>query len=121
MPSLPKRLCAVPGCTELATGGRGRCKAHARAPVTDYRERTNAMYNTGRWKVKRRKQLDREPLCRECAKNGKISEAVEVDHIKPHKGDWALFWDDANLQSLCHKCHSRKTAGEMGAFGRLRW
>jgi len=29
----------------------------------------------------------------------------DVDHIKPHKGNLALFWDEANLQSLCKKCH----------------
>lgn len=41
-----------------------------------------------------------------------------VDHIRPHKGDQELFWDPANLQSLCDSCHSRKTATEDGGFGR---
>ncbi len=38
--------------------------------------------------------------------------ANEVDHIKPHNGDLALFWDESNWQSLCKACHSRKTMGE---------
>jgi 5-methylcytosine-specific restriction protein A len=44
--------------------------------------------------------------------------ANEVDHIKPHKGDMALFWDSSNWQSLCKPCHSAKTATEDGGFGR---
>lgn len=28
-----------------------------------------------------------------------------VDHIKPHKGDAALFWDAANWQALCPDHH----------------
>jgi 5-methylcytosine-specific restriction protein A len=33
-----------------------------------------------------------------------------VDHIKPHKGDRGLFWELANHQALCKRCHDRKTA-----------
>jgi 5-methylcytosine-specific restriction enzyme A len=36
-----------------------------------------------------------------------------VDHITPHKGDRQMFWDRSNWQSLCHRCHSRKTAREV--------
>jgi len=36
-----------------------------------------------------------------------------VDHIQDHKGDRALFADLDNLESLCHSCHSRKTAAEL--------
>lgn len=28
-----------------------------------------------------------------------------VDHITPHKGDEALFFDQGNLQTLCKPCH----------------
>lgn len=28
-----------------------------------------------------------------------------VDHITPHRGDWRLFIDPANLQALCKQCH----------------
>ena len=45
--------------------------------------------------------------------------ATLTDHIVPHKGDMKLFWDSANHQSLCHDCHSFKTAREDGGFGRL--
>ena len=58
------------------------------------------------------------PLCAECERQGKVTPATEVDHIVPHKGDKKLFWDQNNWQSLCHECHSRKTAREDGGFGR---
>ena len=43
-----------------------------------------------------------------------------VDHIIPHKGDEALFWDEDNLQSLCTPCHNQKTAREDGGFGNTK-
>jgi 5-methylcytosine-specific restriction endonuclease McrA len=27
------------------------------------------------------------------------------DHIVPHRGDPALFWSEANVQTLCKPCH----------------
>jgi 5-methylcytosine-specific restriction endonuclease McrA len=40
-----------------------------------------------------------------------------VDHIKPHRGDRALFWDRRNWQALASSpCHSqRKQAQERRA------
>ncbi|WP_349253802.1 HNH endonuclease signature motif containing protein [Bradyrhizobium sp. CB2312] len=32
--------------------------------------------------------------------------AVVVDHIKPHRGDRALFWDKGNWQPLCTHHHN---------------
>ncbi|HWL55465.1 MAG TPA: HNH endonuclease [Paracoccus sp. (in: a-proteobacteria)] len=32
--------------------------------------------------------------------------ATLVDHIKPHRGDKALFWNWNNWQALCAPCHS---------------
>jgi 5-methylcytosine-specific restriction protein A len=43
--------------------------------------------------------------------------AIVVDHIIPHKGNYKLFWDKSNWQSLCKSCHDKKTAREDGAFG----
>ena len=66
-------------------------------------------------------QLLREPFCRECARRGERVRATDVDHVIPHRGNWALFIDPSNLQSLCHSCHSRKTAAEMAAEKRGRF
>ncbi|WP_317617964.1 HNH endonuclease [Rhodobacter capsulatus] len=33
--------------------------------------------------------------------------ASVVDHITPHRGNKALFWDRYNWQALCKPCHDR--------------
>ena len=73
------------------------------------------MYNLPVWRDKLRPaQLLREPFCRECAKRGIRTPATVVDHIIPFRGDWQLFTDAGNLQSLCKTCHDCKTAREQG-------
>jgi 5-methylcytosine-specific restriction protein A len=62
-------------------------------------------YKTAIWQRLRNRQLSREPLCRYCAKHDITKPANIVDHIKPHKGDAALFFCLENLQSLCKVCH----------------
>jgi 5-methylcytosine-specific restriction endonuclease McrA len=42
-----------------------------------------------------------------CADEGRIKAAAVVDHIKAHRGDETLFWDQRNWQSLCKPCHDR--------------
>ena len=58
--------------------------------------------------------LAEEPLCRECAKQGRTVPATEVDHIDGNV--WNMSRE--NLQPLCLECHSRKTARENGRWGR---
>jgi 5-methylcytosine-specific restriction protein A len=65
------------------------------------------LYNTAHWKRLRRLQLITHPLCTYCERQGVITAATVADHIDPHKGDLALFYDADNLQSLCDSCHSR--------------
>jgi 5-methylcytosine-specific restriction protein A len=65
------------------------------------------LYNTAHWKRLRRLQLIDHPLCCYCARLGVITAATVADHIKPHKGDLALFYDSDNLQSLCAPCHDK--------------
>jgi 5-methylcytosine-specific restriction protein A len=42
-----------------------------------------------------------------CKDIGDVTGASVVDHIKPHKGDYELFWDADNHQALCKPCHDR--------------
>lgn len=72
----------------------------------------------GRWRHLRRIHLSGNPLCDACTRLGITALATDVDHIIPHKGDEQLKYDADNLQSLCHSCHSIKTAKEDGGFGR---
>ena len=66
---------------------------------------SSRIYRRKRWLVLRRRQLSLEPLCH-C---GEI--ATDVDHIRPiREGGEPGSLD--NLQSLCHRHHSVKTARE---------
>lgn len=110
----PLRPCRHPGCGVLVSGGY--CAAHQ--PTKEDRRSAEAqawrwMYRTEDWKLLRGDQLLLEPFCRECARRGVRRYATDVDHIRDHKGDWALFTDPGNLESLCHSCHSRKTARDL--------
>ena len=55
-------------------------------------------------------------MCRQCGAN--LSNSSPVDHIIPHRGDYALRMDPGNCQALCETCHNRKTVREDGGFGR---
>ena len=110
----PLRPCRHPGCCVLVSDGY--CDAHR--PRGDRRSEEAKswrwMYQTDEWKLDLRPaQLLREPFCRECARRGVRTWATVVDHVVPHRGDWQLFIDPANHQSLCERCHNRKTAREM--------
>lgn len=66
--------------------------------------------NTAAWQRLRALVITEEPLCRHCGERGLIVTASDVDHIDndPNNND------RANLQSLCHSCHSIKTAADYG-------
>jgi 5-methylcytosine-specific restriction endonuclease McrA len=63
-------------------------------------------YGLNVWKIRRKFQLQREPLCRFCASEGRTMIATVADHIVPHGGEWNAFRLGA-LQSLCRDCHER--------------
>ena len=58
-----------------------------------------------RWQQARIRYLAANPLCVMCSGQGKVVAAEVVDHIKPHKGNQALFWSAGNWQSLCKRHH----------------
>lgn len=63
------------------------------------------LYKTARWRKLREAQLANSPLCTFCLATEDVTKAEVVDHIKPHKGDHALFFNPSNLQSLCKWHH----------------
>lgn len=115
-------LCRHPGCGCRIPYGERFCEKHKTDAAKRYepaRKRLTASQRgyTSRWRRISQEFLKAHPLCAECERNGRVTPAACVDHIKPHKGDPALFWDQRNWQPLCHVCHSRKTAAEDGGFG----
>ena len=83
-------------------------------------------YDTSPWKALRKLVLREEPLCR-CDEHrqeqglfGSKPDAppsTVVDHITPHRGSEALFWDRSNLRGMAKPCHDRKTATSDHGFG----
>jgi 5-methylcytosine-specific restriction enzyme A len=59
--------------------------AHPRA--NPHTRHWRGWYKLAIWHSTRRQQLQREPLCRICKDAGRITAAVEVDHIIEHGGD----------------------------------
>lgn len=60
-----------------------------------------------RWRRARLEFLAENPTCAMCAAEDRLSVATVVDHIRPHRGDQALFWSRSNWQPLCRDHHNR--------------
>ena len=107
MPSAPRQPCSLPGCKRLTKGGR--CDLHRAEYERDrYYHIGHRLYSTRAWKNLRASVIDAEPVCRLCDRL-----ATSVDHIVPHHGDRARFFDPDNLQPLCRWCHAAKSRQEM--------
>jgi len=108
MPMKPRRYCAEAGCTNRVAGGR--CRLHA---AQHERERPNAsirhLYHTPRWEALKAQVRREQPLCPLCEADGRTVAGTQTDHVRPHRGDEALFFDIANLQNLCDVHHAMKT------------
>jgi 5-methylcytosine-specific restriction protein A len=62
------------------------------------------------WRVVRKHHLTYNPLCKDCLDKNKYTVGTDVHHIakladNPHMRD-----DPNNLMTLCHSCHSKRTA-----------
>ncbi|MCR5723478.1 MAG: HNH endonuclease, partial [Treponema sp.] len=87
--------------------GYGKRPAPTRRKSSAYHN----MYNSSRWRETSRAFLRKYPYCFICGER-----ATVADHIQPHRGDPALFYDESNLQPLCWKHHSAKTLKENNYF-----
>lgn len=68
-------------------------------------------YQSSAWRRLRAEKIARNPLCEECHKMGIIEQGTVVDHIVPiNQGGAPLSLD--NLQTLCDRCHNRKSGRE---------
>lgn len=124
MPSRPFRPCSQPGCGALVNGKASYCPLHLKAKQKRESANRGTTAERGydaRWRKARAVFLRAHPLCMcsECAALGRLLPATVVDHIKPHRGDLTLFWDQRNWQAMAKRCHDSKTAREDGGFGRV--
>jgi 5-methylcytosine-specific restriction enzyme A len=75
-------------------------------------------YNTTQWRKLRLLKLAHDPLCQACEDMGELTPANTVDHVVAISSGGAPFPMLSDLNSLCHSCHSAKTArgSEAGAI-----
>jgi 5-methylcytosine-specific restriction protein A len=88
-------------------------RKEAEAQRTRRRDQEDAgrkLYNTRAWKALRREVLERDAYT--CQKTGVIClgqhpapNSPVADHIVPHRGDPALFWDKSNIQTVSKAYH----------------
>src|SRR5689334_8855121 len=109
MPWAAKSPCVIPGCGQHAQY-RGRCSTHMKGmeqerPNVDARK----WYHTRRWELLKAQVRAEEPCCGMCLTEGQAVPGTQTDHIVPHRGNEALFFNRQNLQNLCEHHHSLKT------------
>lgn len=116
------KVCSQPGCFAMVEPPNSYCVRHqwaqehrAKAAAAAATARWDAhhartpgpsIYRTARWRKLRAEKLAMSPYCERCPKQEK---ATSVDHIIPHRGREELAFDMDNLQSLCKRCHARKS------------
>jgi 5-methylcytosine-specific restriction enzyme A len=129
-PFAPKRPCPGAGsrfhsCPNLISRGEKYCSVcmpaatkEKHALSKEYEQRPERkMMKSRRYRAAREMFLSEHPLCMECLKENRTTGSTHLDHIKPHHGDYELFWNQDNWQALCAPCHSSKTDREEGGFG----
>ena len=114
---MPKRKCVVRGCPNPTIEGTANCQVHAwrwrGAPLLS---RFDRGYGND-WTLLRKAHLKDHPYCVACGSTTHL----EVDHIIPFQGrEDPRRTDPANLQTLCHACHEKKTVkqGRPGGLSR---
>lgn len=116
MPTRAPRPCSKAGCSQLTA--TGRCAEHP--PALRARGKADRRYDDARggarergydatWERLARSFLREHPLCAACEAEGVTAAAELVDHVRELRDGGARL-DESNLQSLCRRCHARKTA-----------
>ena len=113
MPFQPPTQCKHGRCSKLIPYGERFCEEHKPLHASDRASAGKRGYNS-RWQKARAAYLKEHPLCVLCMQQDlpQYVKATVVDHIKPHRGDKKLFWDESNWQPLCKPCHDKKTWNE---------
>jgi 5-methylcytosine-specific restriction protein A len=65
----------------------------------------HSWYTSRPWRALRKRILLRDHYtCKRCGRLDRPSGLI-ADHKTPHRGDASLFWDEANIETLCKPCH----------------
>jgi 5-methylcytosine-specific restriction enzyme A len=121
MPRQLKSPCLWSGCAALVEGG-GYCVEHEPAH--------HPFYKTKAWRQLRAVWIAEHPLCGErehgpsrehswCVVELRTTVGTVVDHIRPIRLGGAKL-DRENLQTLCSRCNTLKTARELRGGGELK-
>ncbi|MCI9607765.1 MAG: HNH endonuclease [Muribaculaceae bacterium] len=87
-------------------------------PDTPYRKTgrnidASKIYNSSLWRNLRLAHITAHPLCENCYKEGRITAAQEVHHVKPIltgqniEEMQELAYNPDNLLGLCQECHHK--------------
>ena len=72
-------------------------------------------YNDSQYRKRRALQLQRQPMCEDCAAQCRVTPASITDHVEPHGGDINKF-RTGKLRSLCKPCHDLKWADDRRGY-----
>lgn len=116
MPTIPPvTKCSMLGCRNERTRYSANCIEHGgkQVPFTsEERKQAGKNYHTSFWKGTRSTQLSMHPLCAGCLAEGKIEQAVVVDHVFPWRQINEHAFHHNLFQSLCYAHHTHKTSLE---------
>lgn len=133
---MPKRFCSAYPCSVLVIPPARYCPKHTRSkgspntgahdnvseserggyrakhPSMDQDKKiTDPFYGTATWQKFRRWYRKSHPLCEICLADGFRVPGDLVDHKTEIKDGGSLL-DPENAQTLCNRCHGKKTAAE---------
>jgi 5-methylcytosine-specific restriction protein A len=120
-PATMGRLSAPPPLVAKLSPAIAQAPANERerSRFRDNTQHWRAWYKTKRWAALRWHILvESRFTCRMCGRMQGDASNLTCDHIRPHRGDPTLFWDESNLQTLCSDpCHIKhKQAQEQAAW-----
>jgi len=109
------KLCAYPGCFQMAVEGTRYCTEHANAPKPpcpsprSWGNRSRAsVYRSSEWRRLSRQAIEQAGCCAICGSTDRL----EAHHISP---DPELALDPHNIVVLCKVCHARVTSAEIAS------
>lgn len=78
-----------------------------------------SLYDSPEWKQASKEFRRLHPRCQCDQHKGKpdAPKSECVDHVTPHHGDHAKFFDRRNWRAMAWRCHTRKTNSHDGGFG----